>query len=126
MLSFMLFVSGLMELYSGRNYDHRQETNKASLALAAILKDSNKTQPDKNAAMKTSGLIPAITRAFFQIFTMLCAAIFAFKATFFLMLPIWLLGFASAHLPWKDHKALFFLDSCFCAMLYFAAAWVVA
>ena len=128
MLSFMLFVSGLLELYSVRKYDYRQEIREKSLALAALLKDANKTQEEKNAAMKASGVLSTVSRSLFEGFTMLCAAVFAFKATFFLMLPIWLLGFASEHTPfkWKEHKALFMLDNAFCATLFFAAAWVVA
>lgn len=128
MLSFMLFVSGLLELYSIRKYDRRLETKEANLALYETLKDEDATREEKAEAMKASGMLPTIGRSMFEFVTMICAAIFAFKATFFLMLPIWLLGIASEHAPfnWKEHKAFFVLDNCFCATLFFVAAWVVA
>lgn len=128
MLSFMLFVSGLLELYSIRKYDRRQETKEANEALLEALRDEDATNEEKAAAMKASGMLPAIGRSLFEFFTMVCAAIFAFKATFFILLPIWLVSLFAEHSPfnWKEHKALFVLDNCICATLFFVAAWVVA
>lgn len=133
MLSFMLFVSGLMELYSIRKYDRRQETKEASLTLYSVLKNETSTKEEKREALKASGILPAIGRSFFELITMVCAAIFAFKATFFLMLPIWMfrafitMSFNEhTSFRWKENKTLFVLDNVLCATLFFVAAWVVA
>jgi hypothetical protein len=124
----MLFVSGLLELHAIRKFDRRQQNKEANLTLAAVLKDPKATREEKNAAFVDSGMAPTIACSLFEVFTMLCAIFFAFKATFFFILPIWLTCLASGYSPfnWKEHRVPFILDNCFCATLFFVAAWVVA
>ena len=63
MLSFMLFISGMMELYFLRKYDHLQEMREASLALIARLKEA-KTPEEKQAAIKASSVVPTIASSY--------------------------------------------------------------
>ena len=125
MLSFLLFCAGLCELHGILNYDEQRETMEANKGLTAKLESASSPQ-EKSQYLKDSGMLGMVFKGLFQFTVMLAAAFFAFKATFFLMLPIWLLGLCSSQWKWKTNKTLYTLDNLFCTTMYFMAAWVVA
>lgn len=126
MLSFMLLVSGLFELFGIVIYEKRHEVKENQEVLVKALGDPTLDGAQKSAALSKSGLLGPILRSLFEIITLIAAAIFAFKATIAFLLPIWLLGLVSGKFYWKENKGLFMLDNFFCAAMFFAAAWKVA
>ncbi len=126
MLSFMLLVSGLFELFGIVVYEKRQEQRKNSEALVKALRDTTITNGEKVEKLKESGLFGSVLRSLFTIVTLIAAVIFAFKATIFFLLPIWVLSLTTTKFNWKENKGLFALGNFICAFLFFAAAWTVA
>jgi len=126
MLSFMLLVSGLFELFGIIVYGKRKERLENSEALVKALQDPTITNREKVEKIKEAGLFGSILRSLFTLVTLVAAAIFAFKATIFFLLPILVLSLASVKFNWKENKGLFALGNFICAFLFFAAAWTVA
>jgi hypothetical protein len=126
MLSFMLLVSGLFELFGIVVYEKRHEMRESHSSLIKALRDPTLSNAQKNVALRESGLFGTVFRGLFGIVTLIAAAIFAFKATIFFLLPIWILSLLSEKFRWKENRGLFMLDNFFCAGLFFAAAWTVA
>jgi len=126
MLSFMLLLSGLFELFAIVVYEKRHETREHTEALVKDLRDPALDNAQKMTALRESGIFGGLLRSSFSLLTLIAAAIFAFKATIAFLLPIWILSILTDKFNWKASRGLFMLDNFFCAFLFFAAAWVVA
>jgi hypothetical protein len=126
MLSFMLLVSGLFELFGIVVYEKRREMRESHDSLIKALRDPDLSNAQKNLALRESGLLAPVLRSLFSLVALIAAAIFAFKATIVFLLPIWILSLLSEKFNWKENRGMFMVDNFFCAGLFFAAAWTVA
>ena len=126
MLSFMLLVSGLFELFAIVVYEKRHETKEHTKALVKDLKDPTLNNNQKVASLRKSGIFGGLLRSSFSLITLIVATIFAFKATIAFLLPVWILSSVAERFRWKENRGLFMLNNFICAGLFFAAAWTVA
>ena len=126
MLSLMLLVSGLFELFAIVVYEKRHETKEHAAALVKDLKDPTLDNAQKMTSLRKSGIFGGLLRSVFSLVTLVAAAIFAFKATIVFLLPVWILSSISEKFRWKENRGLFMMDNFICAGLFFAAAWTVA
>lgn len=126
MLSFMLLLSGLFELFAVVVYERRHETREHTEALVKDLRDPTLDNAQKMVSLRKSGIFGGLLRSSFSLITLVVAAIFAFKATIAFLLPIWILSLLAEKFRWKENRTLFMLDNFLCAFLFFAAAWTVA
>ena len=120
-----MFLCGICELYGIATWGSVYKTKLAKYTVWAKEFGKKASSEENMRRMREAGLPGVACRSIFEYVAMIAVALFAFKATFFLMLPIWLVTILGRP-AWRRNHIFYVINNSICAALYFMAAWVVA